>query len=58
MNRRMILYMVGQVCEITAVLMVLPLIVSILYRERCLIDFLLHLVKFLLIFLCQFIFHE
>ena len=41
MNRRMILYMVGQVCEITAVLMVLPLIVSILYRERCLIDFLL-----------------
>ena len=37
----MILYMVGQVCEITAVLMVLPLIVSILYRERCLIDFLL-----------------
>ena len=41
MNRRMVLYMVGTVVKIEAALMVLPLIVSLIYRESCSVDFLI-----------------
>ncbi len=41
MNRRMVLYMVGTVIKIEAALMVLPLIVSLIYKEACSIDFLI-----------------
>lgn len=41
MNRRMILYMVGTVVKIEAVLLVLPLIVSLIYKEACAKDFLI-----------------
>ena len=35
MNRRMITFMVGQVVEILAGLLLLPLVVSLIYREDC-----------------------
>lgn len=35
MNRRMIVYMVGQMIRLEAVLLLLPLLVSLLYREAC-----------------------
>ncbi len=41
MNRRMVLYMVGTVIKIEAALMVLPLIVSFIYKESCSADFLI-----------------
>lgn len=41
MNRRMVLYTAGTVIKIEAVLMVLPLIVSLIYKESCTIDFLI-----------------
>ncbi len=41
MNRRMVLYTVGTVIKIEAALMVLPLIVSLIYKESCTIDFLI-----------------
>ena len=34
MNRRMVLYMVGSVIKIEALLMILPLIVSLIYGEN------------------------
>lgn len=44
MNRRMILYMVGTVVKIEAVLMALPLIVSLIYGEACSKDFVISIV--------------
>ena len=41
MNRRMVLYMVGTVIKIEAALLVLPLIVSLIYKESCSVDFLI-----------------
>ena len=41
MNRRMVLYTVGTVVKIEAALMVLPLIVSLIYKESCSVDFLI-----------------
>lgn len=41
MNRRMVLYTVGTVIKIEAALMALPLIVSFIYKEECLMDFLI-----------------
>ena len=35
MNRKMIFFMIGQVMEVVAALMLLPLVVSIIYHERC-----------------------
>lgn len=39
MNRRMVLYTVGTVAKIEAALMVLPLIVSLIYKEACALHF-------------------
>ena len=44
MNRRMILYMVGTVVKIEAVLLALPLIVSLIYNESCSKDFVISIV--------------
>ena len=41
MNRRMVLYMVGQMVKVEAALMVLPLIVSIIYQNDCVFSFLI-----------------
>ncbi len=41
MNRRMVLYMVGTVIKIEAALMLLPLAVSVVYKESCTKDFLI-----------------
>ncbi|MBQ7295493.1 MAG: TrkH family potassium uptake protein [Clostridia bacterium] len=41
MNRRMVLYMVGTVIKIEAALMLLPLAVSVIYKESCTKDFLI-----------------
>ena len=41
MNRRMIFFMIGQVLEIVAALLLLPLVVSIIYHERCTFAFLI-----------------
>lgn len=41
MNRRMVLYTVGTVIKIEAALMAFPLIVSLIYREACVWDFLI-----------------
>ncbi len=35
MNRRMVFYMVGQMVKIEALLLILPLITSIIYQEKC-----------------------
>ncbi len=40
MNRRMILYMVGQMIKLESALLCLPAIVSLIYRERCVAAFL------------------
>lgn len=39
MNRRMVLYMLGQIVKLEAAVLVLPLIVSLLYREACALHF-------------------
>lgn len=41
MNRRMIIYMVGQMLKLESILLLLPLIVSIIYRESCYSSFLI-----------------
>ena len=41
MNRRMVLYIVGTVVKIEAVLMLFPLITSLIYKESCAKDFLI-----------------
>ena len=41
MNRKMIFFMIGQVMEIVAALMLLPMIVSIIYHEKCVTAFLI-----------------
>lgn len=41
MNRRMVFYVVGTVIKIEAVLMLLPLITSIIYKESCVRDILI-----------------
>ncbi len=41
MNRRMVLYITGSVIKIEALLMVLPLITSLIYREDCWLSFLI-----------------
>ena len=38
MNRRMILHMVGQIVMLEAVLLMLPLTVSLIYGEKCVIS--------------------
>lgn len=48
MNRRMVLYTVGTVIKIEAALMVLPLIVSLIYKEGCVTDFLISIAVALL----------
>ena len=40
MNRRMVLYTVGTVIKIEAVLMLLPMVCALIYKEACLTDFL------------------
>lgn len=35
MNRRMVFHMIGQIIKLEAALLVLPLVVSLLYRETC-----------------------
>ena len=35
MNRRMVFYMVGQMVKIESLLLILPLITSIIYQEKC-----------------------
>ena len=37
----MVFYMIGQIIKLEAVLLVLPLAVSIIYRERCALSFLI-----------------
>lgn len=49
MNRRMIAYMVGQVLEIIAALMALPLLVSLIYRETSWKAFLITIIGSLLV---------
>ena len=39
MNRRMVVYMLGQIVKLEAVLLTLPLVVSLLYRESCALHF-------------------
>ena len=39
MNRRMVVYMLGQIVKLEAALLVLPLVVSLLYRESCALHF-------------------
>lgn len=41
MNRKMIFFMIGQVMEVVAALMLLPMIVSIIYHEKCVTAFLI-----------------
>lgn len=41
MNRRMVLYMVGSVIKIEALLMILPLVTSLIYRENVAISFII-----------------
>lgn len=41
MNRRMVFYMLGQMFKAAAALMVLPLLVSLLYGEKCIWSFLI-----------------
>ena len=41
MNRRMVLYMVGQMVKLESALMVLPLIVSIVYQNKCVFSLLI-----------------
>ena len=44
MNRRMVLYLIGQMMKIEALLMLLPFITSLIYREDCASDFALTIV--------------
>lgn len=41
MNRRMVFYMMGQILKVGAALMVLPLVVSVIYAEKCAFSFLI-----------------
>ena len=41
MNRKMIFYMTGQLVKVEALLLLLPLAVSLIYRERCAVPFLI-----------------
>lgn len=41
MNRRMVFYMLSHMLEATAVMLILPLIVSVIYNERCFWAFLI-----------------
>lgn len=41
MNRKMVFYMLGQILKLEAVLMVLPLVCSVIYTEKCAISFLI-----------------
>lgn len=41
MNRKMVFYMIGQIIKLEAALLLLPLIVSLLYKEQCATAFLI-----------------
>ncbi len=41
MNRRMVLYTIGQIIKVEAILLTLPAVVSLIYREQCFWSFLL-----------------
>ena len=49
MNRRMVLYILGQIVKLEAVLMILPLIVSAIYTEQCFFSFLITIAAALLL---------
>lgn len=49
MNRRMVLYMVGNVIKLEAALLILPLITSLIYKEACAVDFLITIAVALII---------
>ncbi|MBR7071873.1 MAG: TrkH family potassium uptake protein [Clostridia bacterium] len=58
MNRKMIFYVIGLIVEAEAILLLLPAAVSLLYRERCVISFLISsgiaaVVGLALILLCR-----
>ncbi len=48
MNRRMVLYTVGTVIKIEALLMLLPTVCALIYKEACVTDFLLSIVACLI----------
>lgn len=41
MNRKMVFYMTGQIVKLEAVLLLFPLLVSLMFRERCFFSFLI-----------------
>ena len=41
MNRRMVCYTIGRIVQVTSCLLLLPAVVSLIYRESCVWDFLL-----------------
>ena len=41
MNHKIVSYMVGRILHIEALLLVLPLVVSLIYREKCALAFLI-----------------
>lgn len=41
MNRRMVLYVVGNVIKIEALLLLLPAVCALIYKEKCITDFLI-----------------
>ena len=41
MNRKMVIYLIGQMLKVEAALMALPLIVSLIYKENCYLAFLI-----------------
>lgn len=49
MNRRMVFYMIGQIIKLEAVLLALPMFVSLLYREKCVWAFLITITAALII---------
>lgn len=49
MNRRMVLFTVGQIVKLEAVLFLIPLIVSLIYREACALSFLISIAIALII---------
>ena len=49
MNRRMVLYTVGNVIKLEAALLILPLITSLIYKESCAVDFLITIAVALII---------
>ena len=57
MNRRMVLYMLGNVVKLEAVLMLPALITSLIYKEACTVDFLISIgISLVAGFLLTFIF--